>query len=366
MRSACPAPFWTLNLDGVSGMYTLLDAMSRLSVHGIPRPPHPAVPHGEDARADHRRGTRPARRGDVPRVDRGAGRRPGRCLARDALPALPLAGGPDRRDVHRLRREPGAAHGARRRRAARRGRGARADDREHRRVLVVGGRRPAPALRRRGGRPRGAAPRRAAAQRPALRTRAPRRNAAARAPPGRSGQARTHDAAPPHELRQLPGAARGGPLRPAGGRVPAGVGADAPARCHTPRVTEFPSFRVDGQVALVTGAARGLGRAIALALADAGADVALGLRDPASAGDLAAEIEALGRRALRLPMDVSVLAQVRAAVTRTAEELGSLDILVNNAGIAPGHLATDVPEDDFDRTLAINLKGTFFASQAAA
>src|SRR5436190_12246133 len=132
------------------------------------------------------------------------------------------------------------------------------------------------------------------------------------------------------------------------------------------RMIGFPQFNLAGQVALVTGAARGLGRAIALALADAGADVALGLRDPASAGDLAAEIEALGRRALRLPMDVSVLAQVRAAVTRTAEELGSLDILVNNAGIAPGHLATDVPEDDFDRTLAINLKGTFFASQAAA
>jgi NAD(P)-dependent dehydrogenase (short-subunit alcohol dehydrogenase family) len=131
-------------------------------------------------------------------------------------------------------------------------------------------------------------------------------------------------------------------------------------------VTDFPSFRVDGQVALVTGAARGLGRAIALALADAGADVALGLRDPSSGEELAAEIEALGRRALRLPMDVSDLGQVRAAVERTAEELGRLDILVNNAGIAPGHLAEDFPEDDFDRTLAINLKGTFFASQAAA
>jgi NAD(P)-dependent dehydrogenase (short-subunit alcohol dehydrogenase family) len=131
-------------------------------------------------------------------------------------------------------------------------------------------------------------------------------------------------------------------------------------------VTEFPSFRVDGQVALVTGAARGLGRAIALALADAGADVALGLRDASSGEDLAAEIEGLGRRALRLPMDVSDLAQVRAAVERTAEELGRLDILVNNAGVAPGHLAEDFPEDDFDRTLAINLKGTFFASQAAA
>src|SRR5437763_334264 len=116
----------------------------------------------------------------------------------------------------------------------------------------------------------------------------------------------------PGELRELPGAARGGAIGPAGDGAPAGVGADAPARCQAPGVTEFPSFRVDGQVALVTGAARGLGRAIALALADAGADVALGLREASSGEDVAGEIEALGRRVLRLPMDVSDLDQVRA------------------------------------------------------
>jgi NAD(P)-dependent dehydrogenase (short-subunit alcohol dehydrogenase family) len=130
-------------------------------------------------------------------------------------------------------------------------------------------------------------------------------------------------------------------------------------------VQEFPTFRVDGQVALVTGAARGLGRAIALALADAGADVALGLRDPASGTELADEIGALGRRALRLPMDVADVDQVRAAVERTAGELGALDILVNNAGIAPGNPAEDVTREDFDATVAVNLRGTFFASQAA-
>jgi NAD(P)-dependent dehydrogenase (short-subunit alcohol dehydrogenase family) len=130
-------------------------------------------------------------------------------------------------------------------------------------------------------------------------------------------------------------------------------------------VQEFPTFRVDGQVALVTGAARGLGRAIALALADAGADVALGLRDPASGTELADEIGALGRRALRLPMDVADVDQVRAAVERTAGELGALDILVNNAGIAPGNPAEDVTLEDFDATVAVNLRGTFFASQAA-
>ena len=73
---------------------------------------------------------------------------------------------------------------------------------------------------------------------------------------------------------------------------------------------EFPRFDLEGQVALVTGAARGIGRACALALAHAGADVALGLRDVQSAGDLAREIEAMGRRALRLPMDMTRLDQI--------------------------------------------------------
>jgi NAD(P)-dependent dehydrogenase (short-subunit alcohol dehydrogenase family) len=131
-------------------------------------------------------------------------------------------------------------------------------------------------------------------------------------------------------------------------------------------VTDFPQFRVDGQVALVSGAARGLGRAIALTLAHAGADVALGLRDPESAGDLAQEIEAMGRRALRVPMDVADIAQCEAAVRHTADTFGQLDILVNNAGIAPGNPAEDVTEADFDATLNVNLKGTFFASQYAA
>ncbi|WP_182113367.1 MULTISPECIES: SDR family NAD(P)-dependent oxidoreductase [unclassified Actinotalea] len=129
---------------------------------------------------------------------------------------------------------------------------------------------------------------------------------------------------------------------------------------------DFPRFDVQGQVALVTGAARGLGRAIALALAHAGADVAVGLRDPAADGGVVAEIEALGRRALPLPMDVADLTQVRAAVRRAADELGGLDILVNNAGIAPGSMAIDVTEDVFDATVGLNVRGTFFASQEAA
>ena len=129
--------------------------------------------------------------------------------------------------------------------------------------------------------------------------------------------------------------------------------------------TQFPRFDLDGQVALVTGAARGIGRACALAIAHAGADVALGLRDPSTGDDLAREIEAMGRRALRLPMDVTQLDQVRGAVQSAAAHFGRLDILVNNAGLGPSNLAENVREDDFDYTLAVNLKGTFFTSQAA-
>jgi len=131
-------------------------------------------------------------------------------------------------------------------------------------------------------------------------------------------------------------------------------------------MNEFPNFELSGQVALVTGAARGLGRAISLALANAGADVALGLRDANAHGGLPAEIEALGRRALPLQMDVASLDQINRAVEGAAAHFGRLDILVNNAGIAPGNPAEDVREEDFDETLRVNLKGTFFASQAAA
>ncbi len=127
----------------------------------------------------------------------------------------------------------------------------------------------------------------------------------------------------------------------------------------------LPGFDVKGQVALVTGAGRGLGRAIALALAEAGTDVALGLRQLGNDGGLAKEIVAMGRRALPLQMDMTDLQQIHRAIDDTERHFGKLDILVNNAGIAPDNLAENVTEEDFDRTLAINLKGTFFASQAA-
>lgn len=127
----------------------------------------------------------------------------------------------------------------------------------------------------------------------------------------------------------------------------------------------FPSFELNGQVALVTGAARGLGHAIALALAHAGADVALGLRDVRTGGDLVQAIEAMGRRVLPLQMDLMDLNQVRQAIDDAVAQFGRLDILVNNAGLGPENPAEQVREEDFDLTVAVNLKGTFFASQAA-
>src|SRR5271170_4622688 len=128
---------------------------------------------------------------------------------------------------------------------------------------------------------------------------------------------------------------------------------------------DYPQFGLRGRTALVTGAARGLGRAISLALAHAGADVAIGLRDVNADAGLAAELRAMGRKALPLQMDMRSLEQISRAVDETQKEFGRLDILVNNAGIAPENLAENVREQDFDETLAINLKGTFFASQAA-
>jgi NAD(P)-dependent dehydrogenase (short-subunit alcohol dehydrogenase family) len=128
----------------------------------------------------------------------------------------------------------------------------------------------------------------------------------------------------------------------------------------------YPRFDLAGRTALVTGAARGLGRAIALALGHAGADVALGLRDAATGSDLEAALRDMGRRCLRLQMDVTRLDQVQASVDAVADAWGGLDILVNNAGLGPENAAEDVTEADFDLTMDVNVKGLFFASQAAA
>lgn len=127
---------------------------------------------------------------------------------------------------------------------------------------------------------------------------------------------------------------------------------------------EYPNFKLTGKVAIITGAARGLGRACALALAHEGADIALGLRDVTTAADLEQEIKAMGRKVIRLQMDVSELQQINDAVSRAVKTFGKIDILVNNVGIAPANPAEKVTEADFDQTINLNLKGTFFTAQA--
>ena len=124
-------------------------------------------------------------------------------------------------------------------------------------------------------------------------------------------------------------------------------------------------LNVSGKIALVTGAARGIGRACALALAEAGADIALGLRVKKSDEGLVKEIERMGRRALPLQMNVARMNEIRLAMEEIKNYYGRVDILVNNAGIAPENLLENVTEEDFDSTLAVNLKGTFFVTQAA-
>ncbi|HEY6475936.1 MAG TPA: SDR family NAD(P)-dependent oxidoreductase [Polyangia bacterium] len=140
---------------------------------------------------------------------------------------------------------------------------------------------------------------------------------------------------------------------------------ETPARALSPAPSDStPAFDVAGQIALVTGAARGIGRASALALARAGADLALGFRDATASGDVADAVRALGRRALPLQMNVVRPAEIEPAVAEAIRHPGRLDILVNNAGIGPPNPAVAVTEADFDATLAVNLKGTFFVSQA--
>jgi NAD(P)-dependent dehydrogenase (short-subunit alcohol dehydrogenase family) len=125
--------------------------------------------------------------------------------------------------------------------------------------------------------------------------------------------------------------------------------------------------RLDGKRALVTGGSRGIGAAIALRLAREGADVAITYeRSAERAGAVVAEMESLGRRALAIAADNADATAVRAAVDRTAAELGGLDVLVNNAGIFQAGPFEELALADIDRTLAVNLRAAILAAQAAA
>jgi NAD(P)-dependent dehydrogenase (short-subunit alcohol dehydrogenase family) len=122
-----------------------------------------------------------------------------------------------------------------------------------------------------------------------------------------------------------------------------------------------------GRIALVTGGAHRVGRALAMALAGAGADVVINYHTSADqARRTVADIEALGRRAIAVRADVSRAGDVKHLVTATAHEFGRLDILVNSASLFERQPFADIAEADWDRVMAVNLKGPFLLSQAAA
>jgi 2-dehydro-3-deoxy-D-gluconate 5-dehydrogenase len=130
---------------------------------------------------------------------------------------------------------------------------------------------------------------------------------------------------------------------------------------------QFPSARVEGKVAIVTGTGSGIGQASALALAGAGAKLVLtelpGKTEAAEATAAMAQSE-YGAESLVLPLDVMQRAQIDALVEGALDRFGQIDILVNNAGVNVPKLALDVTEEDWDRVLDINLKGLFFTTQA--
>lgn len=122
-----------------------------------------------------------------------------------------------------------------------------------------------------------------------------------------------------------------------------------------------PSFSLAGKVALVTGASYGIGEGLSRALALAGAEVAVGARSRGPLEELARDIGGFA-----VPLDVSDVGSIRAGVDRVVEKFGRIDVLVNNAGLGDNQSALDVTEGDWDRMMAVNARGLFFACQAAA
>jgi NAD(P)-dependent dehydrogenase (short-subunit alcohol dehydrogenase family) len=123
-------------------------------------------------------------------------------------------------------------------------------------------------------------------------------------------------------------------------------------------------MELQGQVAIVTGGGRGIGRATALELARLGADVVVAELDKAGAERVAGEVAALGRRSLAVATDVTRRGDLAAMVQRAQAELGRIDILVNNAGIYRAAATLDVTEEHWDAIMTINAKAVFFATQA--
>ncbi len=136
-------------------------------------------------------------------------------------------------------------------------------------------------------------------------------------------------------------------------------------RMDRPELLGTRLFDLTGRVALVTGAGRGLGRTMALALAAAGADLAVSSRTPAEIESLAAEVRALGRGAIAVAADIAIEADAERLVAACVARLGKLDILVNNAGINVRKPLLELPAEEFHRVLATNLEGPFFCAKAA-
>ncbi|WP_017798098.1 SDR family NAD(P)-dependent oxidoreductase [Oceanobacillus kimchii] len=123
-------------------------------------------------------------------------------------------------------------------------------------------------------------------------------------------------------------------------------------------------FDLSGKTAIVTGAGKGIGRSIALLFAQNGADVALMARNEEELSDVAKEIEAIGQKALPIPIDLTNINEIPSVVEKVYKYFGKIDILVNNAGMNIPKQAEEVTEDDWDRIIDINVKSVFFISQA--
>ena len=123
-------------------------------------------------------------------------------------------------------------------------------------------------------------------------------------------------------------------------------------------------MKLENHVAIITGSGRGIGRATALAFAKEGADIVLAARTETEIASVAEEVEQLGRRALAIPTDVQVKSDVDKMVSQTFDTFGKVDILVNNAGVAIHDPISKIREEDWDLTMAVNLKGVFLCTQA--
>jgi NAD(P)-dependent dehydrogenase (short-subunit alcohol dehydrogenase family) len=128
---------------------------------------------------------------------------------------------------------------------------------------------------------------------------------------------------------------------------------------------ERPDFDIGGQIAMVTGASRGIGHDLVLALAAAGARVAAAVRDPGDADAVVDEAVRAGGESAGVTLDLTDRASIERAVEETVERFGRLDILVNNAGLGTNHDALEATEQEWDELFAVNVRGLFFACQSA-